>query len=197
MRCCEKSGDRTSSTRGGAGDGHARAQRAPRPAGRPHERIGVPIRPAAGSRSHVARSHRRVGAPPPAVRRKHDLPEAAPGGPTGQSQACRSTLRGGAAAGPSSAPQEGAPRRPAAARPTAGAERGVVRRLRLRSHGRRPSAEVPDDRRRRDHGGGGCRTRARAAACPSPASWRRSPSRAACPRCCARTTGWSSAGAPC
>ena len=30
MRCCEKSGDRTSSTRGGAGDGHAGAQRAAR-----------------------------------------------------------------------------------------------------------------------------------------------------------------------
>jgi len=79
VRCCEKSGDRSGSTRGGPGDGHAGTQRATRVAGRAHERDGVSVCAAAGSRSRAARSHRGVGAPPPAVRRRHDLPEAATG----------------------------------------------------------------------------------------------------------------------
>ena len=150
MRYCEKSGDRTGSTRGGAGDGHAGAQRAARVAGGAHERGGVAVRAAAGSRSQLARSHRRVGASPPTVRRRHDLPKASSGRPAGQSQAGRSALRGGEAAGQTTTPQEGAAGRSATAGPAPGAECGVVGGLRLRSHGRGPGLEMPDHRRRRE-----------------------------------------------
>ena len=42
-----KSGDRTSTARGGAGEGHARAERTPGVDGRPHERLGSAVRPGA------------------------------------------------------------------------------------------------------------------------------------------------------
>ena len=46
MRCCEKSGDRTGSARGGAGDGHPGTQRAARVADRADERSGAALRAA-------------------------------------------------------------------------------------------------------------------------------------------------------
>src|SRR5215212_4327546 len=49
----------------------------------------------------------------------------------GQSQARRSSLRGGASAGQAAAPQESAPGRSSAAGPASGADRGVVGRLRV------------------------------------------------------------------
>ena len=64
-----------------------------------------------------------------------------------QSQARRSALRGGPAPGETPATEEGAAGRSPAARPAAGAQRGVVGGLRVRSHGRGPRAEVPDHRR--------------------------------------------------
>ena len=59
-------------------------------------------------RAQPPRSHRRVGAPPPTVWGRHDLPEAASGRSAGQSQARRSALRRGTSAGETPAPQEGA-----------------------------------------------------------------------------------------
>ena len=101
-----KSGDRTRATRCGAGDGHGGPERAAGPGRRAHERRRVALHAAAGSRSRTARPHRRVGASPSPVWRRHDLPEAAPGGSPRQSQPGGPPGRRGAFAGAAAAPQQ-------------------------------------------------------------------------------------------
>src|ERR1700730_7876480 len=71
-----KNGDRTSTARGGAGDGDARVKRAPGLDGRPHERLGPAVRPGAGSKRGPSGAHRRPRTSAPSVRGRHDLSEA-------------------------------------------------------------------------------------------------------------------------
>jgi len=186
VRCCKKSGDRTGATRGGAGAGHAGPQRAARVAGRVHER-GVPsVRATAGPRPGPPRSHRRIGAPPPPVRGRHDLSETAPGRTAGESQARRAALRRGSAPGAPAPTEEGTARRSPTTVPAAGAEPGLVSGFRLRLDGRRPRAEVPDDRRRCDDDGSRYRgAGARPRWAPRDAHPRPSGDRAGPPRCVA------------
>jgi putative transposase len=63
----KKSGDRTGSTRGGADDGDAGAQRASGPDRGPHERVGLAVRAAPGPGCRFTRSHPRPGASAPSV----------------------------------------------------------------------------------------------------------------------------------
>ena len=200
MRCCEKSGDRTGSTRGGAGDGDAGAQRAARADRGAHERRGargtcrgrIPMPSLRDRIVALAHRHRRYGAGMIYLKLRQE-------GRRGQSQAGRSALRGGAAAGAAPAPQEGAGGRPPAAararrrrnevwsadfvfdRTAEGrvlkcltivddATTEAVAMVPARALGGLPVTRVLEQLAR---------------------------ARAACRRCCAPTTAWSSAGARC
>ncbi len=101
-----ENGDRTSTARGGAGDGDARPERTARPDGRPQERVGAAV-PAATGCDAVLRDrivalthrHRRYGAGMTYLKLRQEG--------RGQSQAGRSALRGGATPGETPATQEG------------------------------------------------------------------------------------------
>jgi putative transposase len=101
-----KNGDCTSPARGGAGDDHARVDRAPRAGDRAHERVVAAVPARAGSERVPPRPHCRAGPSPSSVGRRHDLSETATGRRHGESQARRSALRGSSTPSETSAQSE-------------------------------------------------------------------------------------------
>jgi len=149
VRRCEKSSDRTGSTRVGAVDGHPGLS----------ERRGLRVigmsasalryQPRSGSQRSAAGEDHCPGAATPSLRRRNDLPQAAAGRRARQPQTRRAALWTGEAASAAPAAQEDSCKRATTADPSWGGERGVVGGLRIRSHRLRTHAQVSCDRRRR------------------------------------------------
>src|SRR5208282_90770 len=99
-------GDRAGASGAGAVDADEGAHRATGSADRADERQRAALPAAAGSQPGAASSDYRPGAASPALRGRHDPPEAAPGRRAGELQAGRTAVRAREAAYPASAAQE-------------------------------------------------------------------------------------------
>ena len=95
---CEKSGERTGSTRAGALDDTARVVRTSGAEVHRHERELVALPACCGSQRRFTRADRIAGAASPPLWRRDDLSEAATGRPMCEPQASRSAVRAGEAA---------------------------------------------------------------------------------------------------
>ncbi len=103
----QKNGERTGPAGAGTRHGREGTERTAGVGGRAYEHRRIPLRASARSQRRAARAHRGACPAAPALRRRDDLPEAAPEGFTRERQTRRTDLPGSQAAGAASQAQEG------------------------------------------------------------------------------------------